>query len=139
MELSTDYLPLLICISLIVITASLIYMYFKKNTKEVKDNVKDNDSNKKYQIKQNVVVQEQEEENYSPEDENMNELNMPRIKSKIISEDEDITEKNFNAPLTSNGNVRHSIGDDEVLNSRVSNSNSLSFIDKLQKRFDTSS
>jgi hypothetical protein len=62
-----------------------------------------------------------------------------RIKPKhTINEEEeegdDEVLENFNAPKTQNGNVRQSIGDEDVLNSR----SPMSFIDKLQKRFDSS-
>lgn len=152
MDLSTNnYLPLLICISLIVIGATLFYMYIVKKTPEKKANKK-----KQVKIDKNIEYQEEQEQNYYPEHhEELEEGNRKpstteaytsgtfRIKPKHTMNDEDDEDdenqvlENFNAPTTKNGNVRQSMGDEEVLNSR--NPNSLSFIDKLQKRFDSSS
>ena len=146
MELSTNYLTLLICISLIVIGATLIYMYFTKKSDE-------KIPKKKQVINKNVEYRQQQEEQ-EPEQEELEDQNNAntaeaytsgtfRIKPKHIINDEDEENneeaviENFNAPKTSDGNIRQSMGDSDVLHSR--NSNPLSFIDKLQKRFDSSS
>lgn len=151
MELSTNYLTLLICISLIVIGATLIYMYFTKKSDEKIPKKKQiiNGNNKNIEYRHQEQEEEQEEE---PEEfEDQNNANTAeaytsgtfRIKPKHIINDEDEENneeaviENFNAPKTSDGNIRQSMGDSDVLHSR--NSNPLSFIDKLQKRFDSSS
>ena len=147
MELSTNYLSLLICISLIVIIATLIYMYITKKTFK---NVPEKNNNRvKIDINKNVEYQHENEEHHSDEEqENTTEAYNTssgsfRIKPKhVMNDDEDDMNtgsvlENFNAPKTRDGNIRQSIGDDEVLHSR--GNNSLSFIDKLQKRFDSNS
>lgn len=149
MELSTNnYLPLLICISLIVIGATLIYMYIVKKTtdKNSKKQVKiDNNKNIKheYQSVPEEYQPEKEDDQKSTTTTEAYTAGTFRIKPKHTMNDEEDDEQenqvleNFNAPTTKNGNVRQSMGDEDVLNSR--NPNSLSFIDKLQKRFDSSS
>ena len=149
METTTNYLPLLICISLIVIVASLIYMYFVKkanSNEKKKEEVKINETNHhRHHGQQQYLEPELESEPEQEQQENSAEVYTAgtfRIKPKhTINEDEDddgeTVVENFHAPKTREGNTRPSMGDENVLHSR--NSNPLSFIDKLQKRFDSNS
>ena len=151
MELTTNYLPLLICISLIVIGATLIYMYFVKKSDEKTPKNKQVNINDNKNIKYRHFEEQEEEPKDQEEDQEEEQPNTAeaytsgtfRIKPKHIINDEDEENnedsvvENFNAPKTSDGNIRQSMGDSDVLHSR--NSNPLSFIDKLQKRFDSRS
>ena len=161
--LTSDYLPLLICISLIVIGATLLYMYIIKNwdtkstvsiptkvekSKKMMQAMIDNKNiEHKYQGQKEQEDQEEvEEDRRAASTTEAYTSGTFRIKPKHTMDDDENDDdgneesqvlENFNAPTTKNGNVRQSMGSEDVLNSR--NPNSLSFIDKLQKRFDSSS
>lgn len=130
-----SYLPLLICISLIICAATAIYAWMKGGKQKEKEkeiqSITHEIPEKEQEMQEIQEIQEMQE---------MQEMQEPnkstnrsfRINPQHTIDDESTgNTENFNAPLTGEGKIRKSLeAGDDILNVR----HNMTFIEKLENR-----